>query len=649
MKQRLSPDDRRLGLGRAIDRRDFLQGAALLPLALGGCGAGTATDGAAPPAVAAQDRPGYYPPLLAGLRGSHPGSFEAAHAMRDGQRWAAPTLTGETYDLVVVGSGLSGLAAAQFYRDHAGSAARVLLLDNHDDFGGHARRNEFAGTAQVLFGGSMSIESPRPYGPVARGLLQALGIGIEELATTLEDHEFYGRRGLGEAVFFDAATFGSDRLVRRDDARGLSVFLAEAPLSAAARRDIQRIETDRADPLPGWSSSRKKEHLARLSYRSFLLDVLKASPEVLPYYQKMTHPLYCVGIDAVSALDCWATGLPGFQGLSLAPGSIPRMGYTAAGLADNGGEWSTTVHFPDGNATLARALVRRLVPDAVPGGTLADLLTARVDYAKLDAGASPVRIRLNSTVVAVKNLGPAKAPTGVAVTYVRDGQAAQVTARHCVLACWNAVIPHLCPDLPAPQREALAAPEKTPLVYTSVALRDWQAFDRLKVSEVYAPGSFFSTFRLNPVTRLGPYAPVVDPARPTLLHLQHAPCAPGLTEREQNRAGRTALLATPFETFERELRGLLGRALGGGGFDPARDITGITVNRWPHGYAHEYNPLFDPLLPEAQQPHVIGRARFGRIAIANSDAGAAAYADSALDQAHRAVGELLGSPPATRG
>ena len=128
---------------------------------------------------------------------------------------------------------------------------------------------------------------------------------------------------------------------------------------------------------------------------------------------------------------------------------------------------------------------------------------------------------------------------------------------------------------------------------------------------------------------------------PILVHMVRTPCKPGLPEHEQNRAGRAELLSTTFETFERNIRDQLARILGPGGFDPASGVTGITVNRWPHGYAYEYNQLFDPEWPEAQQPHVIGRARFGRIAIANSDSGAAAYTDSAIDQAYRAIQELL--------
>jgi spermidine dehydrogenase len=203
------------------------------------------------------------------------------------------------------------------------------------------------------------------------------------------------------------------------------------------------------------------------------------------------------------------------------------------------------------------------------------------------------------------------------------------------------VIPHLCPELPEAQKAALRTLVKVPLVYTSVALRSWRAFQALGVSRVHSPGGYHSSMWLNPKTAIGGYDSVGSPEEPALLFMQRVPCAPGLDQRAQHRAGQAELLATPLARFEREIRDQLRRVLGPGGFDPARDIAGITVNRWPHGYAYEYNALFDPDWAPGQAPHEVGRARFGRIAVANSDAGAAAYTDSAIDQAHRAVRELL--------
>ena len=634
---KLPPKDRDLGMGRRIARRDFLQGAlvgAAFTLS-GGLRRAYAAD-----AVAAQDMPGYYPPLLTGLRGSHAGSFEAAHATRDGQSPLAPRPLDESYDLVVVGGGISGLAAAHFYRARNGAQSRILVLDNHDDFGGHAKRNEFSlkGRMHLMNGGTLSIESPRPYSPTADGLLRTLGIDVDALVKKTQHKDFFSKRGLSEAVFFDKETFGVDRLVAGK--RGGHRALRRYPLSARARVDIARLEGGTEDFMPGSNGAEKKDRLSRMSYRDFLLQVVQADPQVVTVYQAMTHGWWGVGVDAVSALDCWGNGFPGFKGMHLPPGSIPRMGYTPAGFADTGGSYD--LHFPDGNATVARLLVRSLVPDAMPGHSAEDVVTARADYGKLDRAGAPVRIRLSSTAVRVRNVGPENAPTGTEIVYARGGSAYAVRAKHCVLAGWNMMIPYLCPELPAAQRAALHELVKAPLVYTSVALRNWQAFERLKVHSIYAPGGYHTNLSLNWKVDVGDYRSADDPAQPILLHMQRVPCKPGLAEHEQNKAGRAELLATPFETFEHNIREQLGRTLSAGGFDPARDIRAITVNRWPHGYAPEYNPLFDPEVPDSARPQALGRARFGRITIANSDSGGGAYTDVAIDQAHRAVHELPG-------
>jgi spermidine dehydrogenase len=631
--------DRNLGEDRSIPRRDFIQGALV--------GAATALTGpllkayATEAAGAAQDEAGYYPPLLNGMRGSHPGSFENAHALRDGKQPQPGTNTGESYDLVVVGGGLSGLAAAYFYRARSSRHARILILDNHDDFGGHAKRNEFqiGGRTLLLNGGTLEIDSPRPYDAPAAGLLEELGIDVAGLRKKVEHREFYGQLGLRRGLFFDQETFGADRLVVGVGKVPAAKLLADAPLSERARQDYARLSEAAIDYMPGLSSAQKKQRLAKMSYRDFLRDVVKVDPAVIALYQPLTHGEWAVGIDAVSALDVWAFEFPGFQGMKLAPGAIPEMGYTPSGYAATGG--SETLHFPDGNATIARLLVRSLVPGAIPGNNAEDIVSARVNYGLLDRPDADVRIRLNSIAVHVANIGDPASAHETAVTYIRGGKTFEVRARGCVLAGYNVMIPYLCPELPPNQKAALHEAVRSPLVYTSVALRNWQAFKKLGVHHVYAPGSYHSDFGLNPRVDIGEYRSPAAPEEPMLIRMLRVPTHPGLTEHEQNKAGRAELLATPFATFERNIRDQLARTLGAGGFDPARDIEAITVNRWPHGYSAEFNPLFKPVLPLEQQAHVIARARFGRIAIANSDAGAAAYTDSAIDQAHRAVTELL--------
>ena len=644
--------DRYLGMDRPITRRDFINGAAvaiggtLLP---GGLFAWDSRD------TEQTKQSAYYPPQLTGLRGSHVGSFETAHSLRDGTFWKtapAPTDTHENYDLVVVGGGISGLAAAHFFREHAGRSSRILLLENHDDFGGHAKRNEFhlGGKLQLCNGGTFLIDSPTPYSAQADGLLKKLGIDPPKLEETTADRNLYRSLGLKSAVFFDKETFGSDKLLvgqpggrrggprQERSATAWKDFLASAPLTEAVRRDIARIEESSIDYMTGLSSAEKKARLSRMSYRDFLLNVAKVDPGVIPFYQTRTHGEWGVGIDAEPALDCWAIGLPGFQGMHLEPGTVPNMSYSAAGYANGG---SYRYHFPDGNASIARLLVRDLIPGAVPGHSVEDVVTARADYSKLDEPDSPIRLRLNSSVVAAKNLASSADAQEVEVTYVRGKDLFKIRAKSCVLACWNMMIPFLCPELPERQKEALHYLVKVPLVYGTIGIRNWKAFRKLGIQGVRAPGSYWDSVSLNAAINIGNYHSPKSPDEPILLHLSRTPCKPGLPAREQHKAGRMELLLTTFEDFERKTRDQLARILRAGGFDPAEDIQAITINRWPHGYGYEYNPLFDPDWPEAELPNVIGRRKFGRIAIANTDSGATAYTDVAIDQAYRAVQELL--------
>jgi len=316
------------------------------------------------------------------------------------------------------------------------------------------------------------------------------------------------------------------------------------------------------------------------------------------------------------------------------------MGFTAMGEATPEKE-PYHFHFPDGNASIARMLVRALIPNAVPGQTAEDVVTAKVDYSRLDKSDSPVRIRLSSTVLRVNHAGDPASAKEVEVSYVRAQQVFNVHAKGVVLACWNMVIPYLCPELPDKQKEALKYGTKVPLVYSVVAVRDWKPFQKLGVRQVSAPGMYHTGVSLDQPINIGDYKCPKSPEDPILLRMTRTPCMPGLSERDQHKVGRGELLSASFETFERNIRDQLVRVLEPGGFDPARDIEAITVNRWPHGYAYEYNPLWDPDWPEGQRPCDIARTRFGMIAIANSDAAAAAYTDQAIDQAFRAVQELM--------
>jgi spermidine dehydrogenase len=647
-------NDRELGMHRDITRRDFLNG---VSLGVGGALlASNASLLAALDDLASKDpaSAGYYPPELTGLRGSYDATYQYAHALRDDAFWDAapkPSDLTETYDLVVVGGGISGLAAAYFYRQKAGNKARILILDNHDDFGGHAKRNEFsAGNRMVLsYGGTQSIESPDEYSTVAKSLLTDLGIDTSVFYKAY-DEKLYSK--LGTAVFFDRETFGHDRLVTGLNTTPWHEFLEHTPLSETARRDIARVYTADVDYLPGMTREQKRGMLAKMSYAHFLTKVCNVTPEALPFFQSWSHDLFGVGIDAAPALSCYEAGDD--------YGAIQYAGFDGLDLGERAKEEPYIFHFPDGNASIARLLVRSLIPGAIPGHDMYDVVTARADYSQLDRATSSVRIRLNSIVVKVKHDGPHASAKQVHVLYMRDGKLQGVRAGHVVMACYNGMIPYLCPELPSPQKEALHYGVKVPLLYTHVAIRNWQSFARLGVQHIVSPGSYHCYTSLDFPVSLGEYKFPSQPDEPAVLFMLRTPCKPGLSSRDQYRYGHLELYQTPYADIERNVRDQLGRMLGGAassgtpsggtemgvtknasqGFDPARDIVAITVNRWTHGYAYEYSTLWDPDFAPDERPCVIGRQPFGRITIANSDAGAKAYTDAAIDQAWRAVGEI---------
>jgi spermidine dehydrogenase len=646
--------DRELGMHGSITRRDFLNGVALsIGAAILPADGLTAFGAEAAP----ESSPDYYPPALTGLRGSHPGAFEAAHSLRDGTFWeqaGKPTDTGETYDLVVVGGGISGLAAAHFFRKLAGPGARVLILDNHDDFGGHAKRNEFQANRRLLgYGGTYAIESPAPYSAVAKGLITELGIDVSSYPRYVR-RDLYSSRGLVPKIFFDRENFGVDRLVvdpapldvgETGDCEGggpesWKKFLAEAPLSEAAKSDIRRLFESTEDYFPGLTSSQKKARLARISYANFLRQVAGVNEEIVRLYQAVPQAWFGLGIDAVSAQDAWGMGYPGFGGLHLDP--TPGRGMNRDTIPNQEAE-KYFFHFPDGNASIARLLVRQLIPDAIPGNSAADVVLARANYAALDRRSSSVRMRLNSTVVKVRHRGSPAGAKEVEISYARGGKVHTVRAAHTILACWHVVIPYICDELPDRQKKALSQAAKVPLLYTNVALRNWTAFEKLGACSVYSPGCYHSRFNLDLPVSIGGYECSRSPDDSVVIHMLKTPCQPGLPARDQHRIGRMELFSTTFETMERNIRDQLARILGAGGFDPVRDLAAITVNRWPHGYAYEYNSLWDDFwLEGGETPCQVARQPFGRIAIANADAGAYAYTDCAIDQAYRAVGELSG-------
>ncbi|MEX2122585.1 MAG: NAD(P)-binding protein [Woeseia sp.] len=624
-----------------ISRRDFLNGIALVagstlaPLE----SMARSLTMALTMAAGADD---VYPPALTGMRGSHAGSFEVAHALSwAGTKWPVPKRqTDRTYDLVVVGGGISGLSAAFFYRQRMGLDARILVLDNHDDFGGHAKRNEFDVDRQKLicYGGSQSIDTPGHYSAQAKKLLEDISIQTGRFYDYF-DQDFFTNRKLGRGIYFSKDAYGQDRLLPSvlrgfddDDPGDVASLINSYPLTETSRQAFIALMKGESDLLPGLSRDAKIELLRRTSYCDFLRKHAGMPDEVTEIFRDAIKGLWGVGWDALSALEGYRSGMPGTLHLG-----IGELDHEPPGRDE-----PYIFHFPDGNAGVARALVRQLIPDAVPGKTMEDLIVARVDYSLLDRSSARTRIRLNSTAVDVRH---ADGGNSVDVSYVQHGDAYRVRAKHAILACYNNMIPHLCGEVPKEQQEAIAYATKVPLVYISIAVRNWRAFDKLGFHSIYVPkAGLMHSFGMDFPVSIGDYRYAADPDRATVIHGSFVPTVPdrGLSAREQHIAGRRKLFEMSFDDFEHGIVRQMSGALSAGGFDAERDIAAITVNRWPHGYAYEYNDYSDPAdWGRDKGPHIAGRAQIGRISIANSDAAAYAYVNGAIDAAHRAVNEQL--------
>ena len=618
-----TPRERELGMDRPIARRDFLNGVALAIAGAAGISAETAQAQTDPEAA-------NYPPLRTGLRGNYPAAVDIFDPIRQGKYTQFPVPDGEIqeeYDLVIVGAGMSGLAAAHYWRSGLGSNQRILILDNHDDFGGHAKRNEFHhnGRTYIGVGGTLGIATPYPYSYGAKALIKELGVDVER-GREFNNRDLEAKYHLAAGTFFNKESFKDECLVVGNIRQ--PGFVAKVPVSEAARKDLARLMGKNPDYMAGMSDAEKRAKLAKMSYQDFLLKYAKVSPEVLILAGGGSRN--SKKVDSTPALEQVERGSMGTNGLGL---KFDDEAFS---------EGSYALHFPDGNASIGRLLVSRLIP-AVVGGKRLDMnnvVQAKFDYSKLDEAESKMRIRLGSAVVRAMNEGPPEQPHSVKLAYMKDGKLLGVRAKNCILACYNQLIPALMPEIPKHQKEALAYPAKVPLNYTNVLIRKWTAFQKLGVSRISFPGMWFTSANLDAASTFGGYQGVTTPDEPMIVHMTCTPGKPGLPRKEQNRAGAAEMLSMSFQDYEFRIRDQLARALGPGGFDPAEDILAIATNRWPYGYAYTYDTLNDPDMPPEQRPHVIGRQRFGRVTIANSDAGAAAFTNEAFDQANRAVEEL---------
>ncbi|WP_372747211.1 NAD(P)-binding protein [Litorivivens sp.] len=626
-------------MSRHIKRRDFLDGA-MLALAAGAAMSprellSLGAPHGSPPIIDSS----YYPPTLTGMRGSHDGSFEVAHAMAwRGEKPSKYTSLDEEYDLIVVGAGISGLAAAYLYRKQHGPESRILILDNHDDFGGHAKRNEFHIDGRMLLGagGSQNLETLN-FSDDVNAFIDEIGVDIKKLGAACENdfvlHTLHSEHG----VFLGKEHFGKSRSVLGNwwgVWLGLGDWRQMVQSLQLPDEQQQRLialiagEKDLTEEL---SLLETKRYIEATSYMEFLTSRAGLTPETATLFEPFIKLFWGLGAECPSVSEALLLGMPGARSLGLVGKLFTRVfGYVSSKVS--------FPMFPDGNASIPRLLVRHLIPNVAPGNTMDDIVTARFDYSQLDRSDAPVRLRLNSTAVNVVN-----SKDGVEVSYVQDGNALTVSARHCILACYNGIIPHLCPEMPEAQKEHLRYGVKIPLVMVNVLLRRSAAIQAMGPAQYTCPGSYFVSVMKSAPVSLGDYNGKTDENDPMVLWMGHTPSpriADGQSARDAYRLGRYKLYSTPFATFESEIKKQLTEMFGEQGFDAERDIAAITVNRWSHGYTYDYLDRYDPQWEEGQAPHELGRAPIGRISIANSDSEAQAYVHSAIDAAYRAVAEL---------
>ena len=608
-----------------ITRRDFINGTLMVA---GGSLLSCRGDG---DRVLAILEPSFYPPALTGLRGSHPGSNDYAHSQAWGQApdWGSITDLGEEYDLVVVGGGISGLAAAYFFQERHGRDTKVLVLDNHDDFGGHAKRNEHTinGELRIGYGGSQTLVDPGEASEVVLGLFRGIGVDIDRFESAY-DLDFFSRHGLRAITYFNEEVFGEDKVVAHpycnypNYVEGLPAptlshaeAARQAPLSESGREQLLRVLNGGVH-LIDVPEDQLADYLRTHSYFDYLRETFGVDdPGVLRMARHSGLDWGGTGTDLMSIQAAKSCGAMGFAPVAVYDADHPYVH-----------------HFPDGNAGVARALVKQLVPEVGPGNNAEELVLSRFDYSRLDRSGNSARIRLNSTVVDVHHEGDPGSSGEVLVKYIRDGRAYQVRGSGVVMACYNMMIPHIVSDLPEDQAAALRQQTKTPLIYTTVGLKNWRAVHEIGMGLAMSPGNMHQAVLMDFPVSMGGYEYTRTPDDPCILQMISCPYGEtvGAPKEEQFREARYRMLGRQFEDYEQEIRAHLGGMLPKASFDFDRDVESITVNRWAHGYTSAGSP-------ESVER---GRQPFGRITVANCDSAPGADAQLAIEMAARAVGEL---------
>lgn len=619
--------DRELGIDRDITRRDFIYGSSLfVGGALAGCNPATDSAPAASEDYGFTVGNDWYGPGgfgdYAESHGNTPELLRTAHDIRAGRfntSSASVTDAGEVFDLVIVGGGFAGLSAAHhFHRLHP--SGRALLLDNHPIFGGEAKRNDFEVNG-------VHISGPQGSNDFA---IQAKTGSPDDYFTSLNlprEYEFAEPGGAAEGMripfdnydylhwsqdLFDVGHFfrGSNAPWVRDV---WGSGLADAPWSEDVRQAFRRLREMELEAPDGREIG---PWLDSMTLKTCYEEVLGLPEAVTSYYDPIMASIIGLGCDAIAAHWGRYFAFPGF---------LRPADYDAEPLKS----------FPGGNAALARHFVKNINPDAIEGSSFEDVLFGRLALDELDRDGKPVRIRLRSTAVSVE-----QANERVAVTYSRAGELHRVSARAVVMASGGWVNRHVVRDLPASYHQAYEAFMHSPVLVANVALTNWRFLERLGVAAAIWSGGFGFTCNIRRPMVVGGRSQPLHPDEPIVLTFYAPIFKPGLPARQQGIAGRAELLGTSFTGYERQIREQMTEMFAAGGFDPARDIAGIILNRWGHAYINP-GPGFRFGTNGNPAPPDVIREPLGRIAFGHSELRGHQYWSGAAGEGRRAVEALL--------
>ena len=626
-----SSSSKTLGLEQDITRRDFLNATLL-------ASGGTLLASISPAQLLAQQtRPNDSEDDWTGFggvgdyansNGNTRAVLEAGHRIRDGEFETTPANfvdTGETYDCVVVGGGISGLAAALIFQRKAGEGKTCLVLDNHPVFGGEAKRNEFLidGHRLLAHQGSALFQVNYPHSFI-ESFYRSIGLktprleyqkwGSSQPEVRLTTTPYLG--GAPYGIYF-GTKFGKPEGVWVTDPWGKK--LEGAPISAKAREELLRTQEPSTFEAPQYRGDAISRRLDTITLEDHLMEKYQISREtVRTFLTPDEGSAFGLGPDALSGYTGYA-----FDGFGPTLDDENQM-------------------FPDGNSGIARLIVKTMIPDSIGGEhTLEDVCRKSINFAALDRPGASARIRLDSTAVWVKHEGDAAKSQFVAIFYTRGGKLFKVRARSVVMAGGSWTTKHIVRDLPQDRKDAYAQFYRSPCMIANVAVRNWRFLYKMGISGAQWFEGFGTYLQLRKLALCGTDSPTIGPDSPVVITLKVVYSRPGHTTEEQGHLGRGEMISIPFREYERQIRQQFTDMFARTGFDASRDIAGIILNRWGHAYASPAPGFYFGKDGKPAPGDVLRSAPFGRIAFANVDLSGMPDHKSSIIEADRAVGQLL--------